>query len=177
MINDCFVTEYSQDAVRYHSTSGSFNAEHTPVNVLKHKNAESEKTFWMAQTGTQDWFILDLGTQMSYSKVRMANTWCPSWFDGSSDSFRWDHFIYCCHHIINGHGRVSVTNNPDVEAEWEVVLERSFPLDDDSHVDDDSSLDDNDWNINGEWQGSGSEDPPPTTTPTPPFQTDTGLKE
>ena len=86
--------------------------------------------------------------------------------------------FYCCHHIISGHVRVSVSNNPDVEAEWEVVLERSFPLDDDSHVDDDSSLDDNDWNINGEWQDSGSEDPPPTTTtPTPPFQTDTGLKE
>ena len=92
---------------------------------------------------------------MSYSKVRMANTWCPSWFDGSSDSFRWDHFI-AVNHIIRGHGRVFASNNPDVEAEWEVVLERSFPLDDD------------DWNISGDWQGSG--DPPP-------FQTDTRLKE
>ena len=45
-----------------------------------------------------------------------------------------------------------------MEAEWEVVLEGSFPLDDD------------DWNISGDWLGSGSGDPPP-------FQTDTGLKE
>ena len=45
-----------------------------------------------------------------------------------------------------------------MEAEWEVVLEGSFPLDDD------------DWNISGDWLGSGSGDPPP-------FQTDTRLKD
>ena len=84
----CFISEYSQDAVRYHSTSGSFDAEHTPANVLYHDTMESEKTYWKAQTEMEDWFVLDLGSKMSYSKVKMANTWCPPSLDGATDSFR-----------------------------------------------------------------------------------------
>ena len=43
----------------------------------------------MARKEEQDWFVLDLGMPMNFDAVKLANTWTPPDYHGTTNEFKY----------------------------------------------------------------------------------------
>ena len=73
--------DYGKESVRIHSYSGFYKTddeEHPPHKVLRNDYPQTKNVFWAGRDGEQDWIILDLGKELFFDAVQLANA-CPGY--------------------------------------------------------------------------------------------------
>ena len=93
--------------------------------VLHYSATDEDQTSWVAFTehgNGQQWFVLDLSAKMSFDAVQIANC---KYADDCTKDFKWvqNKKKYQINSLTF---RISVSNEPEMEVDWEVVLEDSF---------------------------------------------------
>ena len=86
--------DYRQEAVRLHSSSGSWQNKHPASLVLHYYPSDDDYTSWMALTSSPDnqWFVLDLSAPMSFDAMQIANSKCKPDDDGYTKDFKYMFF-------------------------------------------------------------------------------------